>query len=123
MNIDIERFKQKLSAEKDVLEQELSAMGVRDPQNPDNWEAAVLDTDTHDADKNVQADKVEDFIEQGAALNQLEIRLKNVRQALQDIESGSYGTCKVCGAAIEVERLEANAAAATCKQHLNEEPA
>jgi RNA polymerase-binding protein DksA len=34
-------------------------------------------------------------------------QLREVEAALQRIESGSYGTCRVCGKQIPVERLEA----------------
>jgi RNA polymerase-binding transcription factor DksA len=35
------------------------------------------------------------------------------------MDSGSYGKCEVCGKAIEADRLEANPAAPTCKEHMN----
>jgi RNA polymerase-binding transcription factor DksA len=41
-----------------------------------------------------------------------------VNTALKQIEKGAYGTCVVCGAEIEKERLDANPAAQTCKLHM-----
>ena len=34
---------------------------------------------------------------------------------------GTYGSCEISGEAIEVERLEANPAARTCKAHIERE--
>lgn len=40
-----------------------------------------------------------------------------VQEALDRVEDGSYGTCVVCGTAIDDERLEARPEAATCREH------
>jgi leucyl-tRNA synthetase len=51
-------------------------------------------------------------------LDKLELRLGNVKTALEKIENGSYGICKICGEKIEEDRLEANPASLTCKKHM-----
>ncbi len=43
------------------------------------------------------------------------LQLKEVENALQNIENGSYGECKVCGEDISEERLEALPAASLCE--------
>ncbi|GAA3233354.1 hypothetical protein GCM10017691_28890 [Pseudonocardia petroleophila] len=40
-----------------------------------------------------------------------------VQEALERVEDGSYGTCVVCGATIDDERLEARPEVATCREH------
>ena len=39
--------------------------------------------------------------------------------ALEKMEKGTYGICEVCNKPIEEDRLEANPAAKTCKEHMN----
>jgi DnaK suppressor protein len=41
-------------------------------------------------------------------------RLREVRKALQRIDSGDYGYCVVCGEAIDLRRLQAERAAQHC---------
>lgn len=43
--------------------------------------------------------------------------LREIEQALQRMEEGTYGLCTVCGQAIPVERLQALPQAVTCKEH------
>jgi len=40
-----------------------------------------------------------------------------VQDALDRLDEGSYGSCAVCGAAIDDERLEARPEAPTCREH------
>ena len=52
-----------------------------------------------------------------ALSDNLELRLKDVNNALGQIESGTYGICKVCGEEIPEERLKANPAADADIEH------
>ncbi|MBP9710932.1 MAG: TraR/DksA C4-type zinc finger protein [Candidatus Pacebacteria bacterium] len=73
------------------------------------------------ADPNEAADKQEEYIENRAITDQLEIRYNNIKRALSKIEEGTYGTCEVSGEPIEEDRLEVNPAARTCKEHMEKE--
>jgi DnaK suppressor protein len=42
---------------------------------------------------------------------------RSVLDALHRIDEGSYGSCAVCGQAIDEERLEARPEALTCREH------
>lgn len=109
-------FKSKLLEERAQLEKELADLGgVRDPETGD-WQA-VGEADGEEADKNDMGDRDEEFAGRESALSELELRLKDVNDALTAIESsdGSYGKCSVCGKDIEEDRLGANPAAKTCK--------
>ncbi len=97
---------------------QLGTVGRRNPSNPNDWEAVPSETGL-EADPNDQADLMENYDENKAILNDLEIRYNDVLGALSRIEKGTYGVCEVCGEAIEEERLEAEPAAKTCKSHLN----
>jgi RNA polymerase-binding transcription factor DksA len=106
-----------LEAEKQTLEAELGTVGRRNPSNPADWEAVPSETG-QEADANDQADLLEGYGDNNAILTDLEIRYNEVLAALARIEAGTYGTCSVDGGAIEPERLAADPAATTCKEHL-----
>ncbi len=117
MTIDTQKFKQKLLAEKEGLEKELKTVSRRNPENPGDFEA-VPDTEERPSDRDEVADKLESFEENIAIVRQLEARYSELQNALNQIEKGTYGICSVCTGPIEEDRLEANPAAETCKQHL-----
>lgn len=118
MTFDPMPFRKKLLAEKDSLEAELATVGRRNPQNPKDWEPTPENLDTLASDRDEVADRFESFEENVALTRQLEARLAEVSDALERIESGSYGRCTECGAVIETDRLNVNPAAQTCKAHL-----
>jgi RNA polymerase-binding transcription factor DksA len=112
-------FKELLEQEKVKLENELATVGRKNPANSADWEAVEKDNDRDTAEDGEVADSMEEFQNNTAILEQLETRLGEVTVALKQIEAGTYGTCTVCGEVIEEDRLEANPAATTCKQHMN----
>lgn len=118
---DIQPFKQKLEKEKALLEGELRRLGARNPANPSDWvPAKAPDESEFGADRNDNADIIEDMHEDSASMNELEEQLNNVLLSLEKIEKGTYGLCEVSGEPIEKERLEANPSARTCVAHMNE---
>jgi len=118
--IDTGFFKEKLEEELAVVEHELEALGHKNPDNPKDWEAdSPTNFETDNADENETADKIEELEENNAVLSELEKRYNDVKAALDKIEGGIYGTCEVCSLTIEEERLIANPAARTCKEHLD----
>jgi RNA polymerase-binding transcription factor DksA len=118
--INTEYFKEKLLAEKNKLETDLSSIGRINPDSPSDWEAVPEnDGDERNADPNSLADSIEEYESRTATVKELEKQLKEVREALEKIEKGTYGICEVSGEKIEKERLEVNPSARTCKAHLN----
>jgi RNA polymerase-binding transcription factor DksA len=119
MNTDT--YKEKLLAERAKLEEELSDIGQKNPDNPDDWEATPdEEMDNKDADRNIRADAIEEYANRIGVAAPLEARLAEVNAALLRIEEGTYGICEVSGEKIEEDRLEANPAARTCKAHMND---
>jgi RNA polymerase-binding transcription factor DksA len=112
-------FKKRLEEEKEKLEQELSGIGRRNPSNPSDWEAIPPETGS-EPDPTDTADQVEDFAQNRAILRELEIRYNEVLAALERIEKKTYGKCEVGGQPIEERRLEADPAARTCLNHVNQ---
>jgi RNA polymerase-binding transcription factor DksA len=115
----MEYFKTKLEGERKILIQELKNLGTLNPKTG-QW-AATPDKDDigfAEADEIDRADHSEDFQERTSTLNTLEKRLKEIDRALEKIRKNNYGKCEVCSKEIETDRLEANSAASTCKEHM-----
>jgi RNA polymerase-binding transcription factor DksA len=115
-----QEFKVRLEKERDLLQQELSTLGTQNPSNKNDWEVKKPEGEEFGADRNDNADIVEAMQENNAALNELEGRLNLVLEALAKFDAGTYGVCEVSGEPIEIERLNANPAARTCMQHMND---
>ncbi len=111
--MDISSYKSKLQQEEAQLELELTDMGVLDFNNGVDWTAKGEEY-VETADLNILADADEEQEVKKEIVNQLEVRLKNVKEALKRIEDGTYGICVSCNEAIEPARLEANPAAKEC---------
>lgn len=108
-----------LESEKQSLRSELSQIGKENPQTGD-WYAIPMETDGDaESDYSDQADYVEDFESRSARLGEIEKRYRDVVDALKKIETGNYGICEKSGQPIEIDRLQANPAARTCKAHMN----
>ncbi len=114
-----EKYKAQLEAEyADIIEQ-LKTIGRVNPDNPIDWEALEPEHPETQADDNEVADNIEEYENNTAVLKQLEIRFNEIKNALEKIKNASYGLCDVCKKEIESERLEANPASTTCKEHMN----
>ncbi len=115
--MDNTEFRTLLDEEKANLETQLATVGRQNPSNPADWEPIPTETG-QESDPNDQADHLENYEENTAILNDLEIRYNQVLAALKRIETNTYGVCSVGGEEIEIERLMADPAAQTCKVHL-----
>ena len=113
----ISDYRTRLEKERVLLEKELEGLGTRDESG--DWVPKKPTDEVFGADKNDNADIIEEEQEANASLNELEARLVQVDAALKKIDDGAYGICEVSGEDIEVERLNANPAAATCMQHMS----
>lgn len=118
MPIDKKKLKEKLEKERDVLVGELGDMGKLNPET-NEWEAMPEAQDFPEADPNSSADRFEDFESRSTMLKGLEIRLNDILAALKKIDRVAFGKCEVCKKDIEISRMEANPAARTCKEHIN----
>lgn len=116
----LESFKNRLLTEKAEVEESLKEVGVRNPQNPSDWVATPGDMPEINADANELSDKFEEYGQNQGLVNNLEVRLANITRALEKIENQEYGICEISSTLIELDRLEANPAARTCKAHMEE---
>ncbi|MFC1731435.1 TraR/DksA family transcriptional regulator [candidate division KSB1 bacterium] len=121
MEIDTQKFKEKLEAEATTLKEEMQKIARINPDSEkEDWEAKGADLNVLQADQNQRADVQEEYELNNTLLKDLEVRYNNVKSAIERIENGTYGVCSVGGEQIEIDRLEANPAAATCKAHIDE---
>lgn len=119
MKPNIQHLKNLLLKELEVLEGQLVSIGRKNPDNPADWEAVATNLDDDNADEFDVAEDLENYENNKAELDALEIQLNNVKTALKKIEDGKYGLCEVCNKEIENDRLEVNPSAKTCKEHMN----
>jgi len=117
-DIDTGYFKDKLEKELLLVEKELNNIGRKNPDNKLDWEAEPADMNIDSADPNETADNIEEYEENTAVLKDLEIRYNDIKAALEKIKKSEYGFCEVCGKPISEDRLIANQAARTCKEHM-----
>ncbi|MFD3157419.1 TraR/DksA C4-type zinc finger protein [Haloimpatiens sp. FM7330] len=101
---DLKYFKEKLINQKEYIEQLLYTMKKNDTINSNrDMENELSNYDNHPADA---AGNLYDK-ERGLAFKDHEMSiLKKIDNSLDDVEKGTYGTCKMCHKDILRERLE-----------------
>jgi DnaK suppressor protein len=115
--LDIQKQKENLLKEKEMLIKELSGLGVYDDETKTfvgKHEDAIDSDDTNDIDE--EGDIAEEYETNFATGEILKDRLIDVEDALQKIDNNTYGICEKTGKEIEEDRLIANPAARTCKE-------
>ena len=116
--MNTEQYEAKLLAEKNIVEDELSAIAKRNPESK-MWEATPENQSAPQADENDLSTRATDFEERSAMAVPLNNRLRDLNKALKNIKNDTYGICEVCGNPTEEARLQANPAARTCEACMN----
>jgi len=111
----LEEFRGALEAEKDSLEEELASYGRVQDESGD-W-SGTSESEGEEADPLDVADNIEQLATNIPLVEELEKRHKDVEDALEKLDEGTYGLCEACEEPIPVARLEADAAARTCITH------
>jgi RNA polymerase-binding transcription factor DksA len=109
----LEELRGALEAEKDAVDEELSAHGK---VAGGEWEGSS-ESEGEEADPSDAADNIEELAINVPLVAELEARRKDIKNALEKFEKGTYGECETCGEPIGFDRLEADAAARTCIAH------
>lgn len=112
----IEELRGALEAEKDALEEDLASHG-RVQDDSGDWQGASVGFEGEESDPNDVADQIEELATNIPLVEELEVRHKDVEEALEKIAQGTYGLCEEGGEEIPLDRLEANPAARTCIAH------
>jgi len=112
-------LEEKLLEEKNNLEKELSEFAVKDPKVKGDWDAKFPNYGDMNSNQDENSDEVEEYAADVAVEHTLELRLKDIDDALEKIKKGTYGKCEKCGGEISLERLKANPEARFCIEHAN----
>ena len=110
----LEELRGALGAERDAVEEELATYGR--VQEDGEWRGAAVG-EGPEADPNDAADQIEELAVNVPLVEELEKRHRDIADALEKMEDGTYGICEADEKEIPFDRLEANPAARTCVQH------
>jgi RNA polymerase-binding transcription factor DksA len=105
-----------LQAEQAAVEEELADHGKSVDEEGEDWEGSS-ESEGEEPDGSDAADNMEELGTNVPLVADLKKRHKEIKSALRKMKDGTYGTCDECGEDIDVARLEANPAAATCIRH------
>ena len=100
-----------LLKEKEELEKDLERIARPVDKASGDYETSFDDIGT---DREDNASEVEQYTDNLPVEITLEKKLKDILEALKEVDRGSYGACKNCNQEISLDRLRANPAARTC---------
>lgn len=110
----INKIRQKLQEERARLIRELSKFSHRNPQTKET--DFVTDYQDTGDDEDENASEVANFSDNLSLEDELEKALRDVENAIQMIEDGTYGKCKYCHQNIDERRLDARPTSTSCIQ-------
>src|SRR3989344_7058899 len=108
----LEELRQKLEKEKITLEEQLKKFAEKDKKLPGDWDTRY--PRFNGAHLEEAADEVEAYGNLLSLEYSLELRLKNIEEALAKIKNGQYGRCEKCGKDIDEDRLNISPEARFC---------
>ncbi len=120
---NLEELKLALEKERDLLVKELETIAAPDPHVKDDWDIKHSEwgenqiTSQEELESGESVNEIDEDMKNKALSDSLELRLRDVNDALGRIEKGTYGICEVCKKEIPIERLKANPAAKTDMEH------
>ena len=106
----LKELKEKLTNEKTRTEEELSRI-AKPTKAVGEYTTSFNEIGT-DEDEN--ASEVEEYADNLALETNLQKQLKDISDALDRMENGTYGKCENCSMDISIERLRAYPSARTC---------
>lgn len=107
-----DKMKERLLAEKERLEKELSQFAHRNPKAADTDYDANFPNLGDKEDEN--ASEVAQFSNNLSLEGELEKALRDVESALRQLDKGVYGICKYCKQEIDEKRLAARPTSSSC---------
>jgi RNA polymerase-binding transcription factor DksA len=122
----INELKTALEKEQELLISELKTIATPDPNLKDDWNVKHEEwgedqiTSEEDLETGESVNESDEDMKNKALSDHLELRLKEVNDALKRVEDGTYGICRACKNPIPIERLRANPAAETDIEHKKE---
>jgi DnaK suppressor protein len=117
MNLDIQKHKNDLEIKLKKLEEEI--LEVAEKESNSTWEPIETEMGEDTADRVDVSESIENYESNASITSDLEKSIIDIKDALEKIESGTYGICEVCQEPIEEDRLDVEPEARTCKVHMN----
>lgn len=121
----LNKLKTALIKERDLLIKELETIAAPDPNIPGDWDFKHSEwgenqiTSEEELETGESVNESDEDMKNKALSDRLELRLKEVNDALARMENKTYGICETCQKEISVERLKANPAAKNDIEHAN----
>ncbi len=109
----IATLKEKLEENKASLEESLLHFAKKDTAKKNNWDTVFPKIEGGGMEE--RADEVEEYYSLLPVEHSLELKLKNVNEALEKIKKGKYGKCEQCEKEISFKRLSITPETKTCK--------
>lgn len=110
----ISELKKKLEKEQALLKKDLLKFADKDKKIPGDYDTRFPNFGGRSASPDEDANETEAYENLLAVEYALELRLKDVSDALKKIKENNYGNCEICKKEIELNRLNVNPAAKTC---------
>ncbi|MEJ2885624.1 TraR/DksA C4-type zinc finger protein [Actinomycetospora aeridis] len=110
--MNAEQARTRLTEERERLEELGRSVAAEDP-DPSDEDIGLRGRREADV-----ATEVETRMEDRGMADDVARQIGEIDAALARVDDGSWGTCTVCGKAIDDERLEALPQAATCRDHM-----
>lgn len=107
-------LKNKLDAEKKRLTKDISFFAKKDPKIKGNWLTSFPALGSSRSHADESAEKIEEYEKLLPLEHDLELRLRDIDEALDNIKKKSYGQCSNCNKNIEIKRLQAVPEAKLC---------
>lgn len=113
---ELDELRGSLEAEKDSLEEELASHG-RVQSDTGDWQGSSAGFEGTEADPLDVGDQIEELATNVPLVEELEQKHTDIEDALERMDTGTYGLCEECGEEIPIDRLEANPSARMCMAH------
>jgi len=110
----LSELKKKLEKEQNLLKKDLLKFADKDKKIPGDYDTRFPDFGGRSSSPDESANETEEYEKLLAVEYTLELRLRDVSDALKKIKEDNYGNCEICKKGIELNRLKANPAAKTC---------
>ena len=107
----LRKFQKQLEDERRKIEDDLSHIAKKDGSVKNDYDAVYEDFGDD------EEDNAQEYVNMEAKVSEeqvLEVKVLEIKKALERIKSGTYGKCVKCGVEIEEERLEAIPETQTC---------
>ncbi len=102
---NLEEIKEKLKKEELDLKEKLNSFAKKNQNNSEDWNTKFPDFEAKGV-LDEEADEVEEYTSLLPIEKTLELKLQNIKIALEKIKKNKYGKCEKCEKEIEEKRLK-----------------